>query len=272
MTNKLVHIYKNLLSVPVSPALKALRGLFLFLAMVAIPIAANALFQRGPSHWLKDAGPGWALVAIAAAAASVLALIKRRQDEADGRFNYIAGCLSRAERDMNALLLSGMEHGGRRGKAKERAEWHQMVQPAGIQIFNSGYRTPAHDLIDLNEKDIAGKGAVMGKVAATALLFRELYEGGVGAAQSRVVAELKNGNTGLYVAPGIRELIGFNDAVKEKGKFEEGAGVNGGDLQWVATHRKFPSKNLVMVKTNAAGERKELRGYEVLIELTQQKL
>ena len=94
--------------------------------------------------------------------------------------------------------------------------------PADIQIFETGYRTPAHDIIQWNENDLAGKGTVMGKATVTALLFRELYEGSVGTAQSRIKAEVKNNGGNLpYLAPGIRELVGI-DKFRD-GEFEEGS-------------------------------------------------
>jgi hypothetical protein len=164
-----------------------------------------------------------------------------------------------------------MEHGGRKGKAVERSEWNRMAVSPAIQIFTAGYRTPAHDLIDLNEKDLAGKGAAMGRASTTAMLFRELYEGGVKTAQSRILAEVRNSGNLPYVAPGIAELIGFDKFNKENG-FPKDAGVNDDDLEVAVKRGGFPTQNLIMVKTNASGQRTALRGNEVLLDLTQQKV
>ncbi len=55
----------------------------------------------------------------------------------------------------------------------------------------------------------------MGKASMTAVLLRELYQGSPGRAQKKVAGEIKGGGT-PFVAPGIRELIGFDmfDAMK----------------------------------------------------------
>jgi hypothetical protein len=138
------------------------------------------------------------------------------------------------------------------------------------QVFNAGYRTPFHDLIGWNETDLASKGSAMGKASATAFIFRELYEGSIATAQSKIVAELKNGGSVPYIAPGIREIIGFDQFDNNLG-FPPGAGVDGDDLKRVIKRFGFPSQDLLMVSTSPTGARTATRGYEVLINLTQQK-
>ncbi len=265
----LVHLYKLLRTLPASPAVRALKGILIVAAMIAIPfVAGPVLYKRGG---LSPSGYIWAIAALILLAAILIAIAIYWYWEVSDRLDFIASCLNRAERDLNALLASGLEHGGRKSKVAERKDWSRLARPADIQIFETGYRTPAHDIIQWNENDLAGKGTVMGKATVTALLFRELYEGSVGTAQSRIKAEVKNNGGNLpYLAPGIRELVGI-DKFKD-GEFEEGAGVDSDELEWVVKHRKFPTQNLVSVKTNAEGVRKELRGKHVLEDLTQQKL
>jgi hypothetical protein len=254
---------------------KAGIALLLFALMLVIPIVADNLFRAKPDvplplvQWLGGIPEAAVLLLLALPAAGfAIYLYSKEQD----KLAEIQGHLKRAERDMNALLASGMEHGGRKGKAVERSEWNMMTVTSAPQTFNPGYRTPAHDLIDLNEKDLAGKGATMGKASATALLFRELYEGGIGAARSRIEAEAGNGSNPPYIAPGISELIGFKSFDKAKGSFGEGPKYTGDDLELAVKLGGFPTQNLIMVKTNAKGERTALRGYDVLLDLTQQKV
>lgn len=251
--------------------MKAVQAFLIFAAMVAVPIAADRLLRKNSDSSFKELGGlAWALAAIVGTI--VLVILGYWYFEVKDRLDSIASCLKRAERDMNALLASAMEHGGRKGAVKERAEWHQMVQPAGNQIFNEGYRTPAHDIIEWNEKDRISKGTAAGKASATAFIFRELYEGSIGTARAKIEADIRNGGSAPYLAPGFREIIGTHKYDKDNDKFTWEGGKDSDELEYVVKHRKFPTQNLVMVKTNAAGERKELRGYDVLRDLTQQKL
>ncbi len=271
MLKNLVHLYKIARKAPASPVVKVLKAILILAAMIVIPIVAGPLLYRRTG--LSESGSIWPAAALLLLAAILGGIGTYWYWEVSDRLDFIASCLNRAERDLNALLASGQEHGGRKSKVVERKEWSRMARPADMQVFENGYRTPAHDIIQWNENDLAGKGTVMGKATVTALLFRELYEGSVGTAQSRIMAEVKNNEGKLpYLAPGIRELVGFDKFDKEKGTFEKGAGVDSDELEWVVKYRKFPTRNLVSVKTNAAGERKELRGRDVLLDLTQQKL
>jgi hypothetical protein len=249
------------------------KALLIFALMLVIPVIADNLLHSRPDvplpalQWPRVPESAVLLLLAIPATAFAIYLYAKEQD----RLKHIQSCLNRAERDLNSQLSSGMEHGGRKGFAVERSEWNRMTVSPAIQIFNAGYRTPAHDLADLNEKDLAGKRGAMGKASATAMLFRELYEGSVATAQSRVMAEVRNSGNVPYIAPGISELIGFDKFDKEKG-FPKGAGVNWEDLELAVKIGGFPTQNLIMVKTNAAGERTALRGNEVLLDLTQQKV
>lgn len=252
--------------------IQGLIGIVLFGAMVAVPLVAENLFGRRPSVRLPFGYPGqvWAVAALVLLAAIALTIAIIRFHAMRERQKWIASRLRLAERDLNSLLNSGMEHVGRKGKAIERAEWAKMATTPKKQVFNAGYRTPFHDLIGWNETDLASKGSAMGKASATAFIFRELYEGSIATAQSKIVAELKNGGSVPYIAPGIREIIGFDQFDNNLG-FPPGAGVDGDDLKRVIKRFGFPSQDLLMVSTSPTGARTATRGYEVLINLTQQK-
>ena len=204
------------------------------------------------------------------------------------RKDRIATYLTLAERDLNKLLSSGLEHGGRKGKAAERSDWARpFLPPAGaeggaIPALGSGYamsgfpassdatRNIALEIIAANEKNISGKGAAMGKATITAFLLRELYEGNVDSAQSKIIAEVLNEGKPPYIAPGIRELVGF-DQFDEKTGFPPKAGVSPRLLKRVVREMGYP-RNIQIVKTDPSGTRFRITGRDVLTELTEQKV
>lgn len=206
------------------------------------------------------------------------------------RKDRIAILLTLAERDLNNLLNGGLEHGGRKGKVAERRDWAQTFLPpipptlppaslpsySGFPIYGNfgtseGFRSAAQELITANEKDLAGKGATMGKASITAFLLRELYEANVKAAQSKIFTEtLNNGGTPPYIAPGIYELVGFARFDKEKG-FPPGSGVEAWLLERVVRERAYP-RDIQIVKTDPAGRKYRIEGDAVLRDLLQQNL
>lgn len=207
-------------------------------------------------------------------------LIERRKDR-------IAIYLTLAERELNNLLSSGLEHGGRKGKVAERTEWAKIFLPppeaaaGGIPALGGmmygGYgnaeatRNIALEIIAANEKDLSSKGAAMGKAAITAFLLRELYEGNVDAAQSKIYADtLNNNGTPPFIAPGIYELVGF-DKFDPKTGFPPKSGVSPRLLRRVVREWRYP-RDLQIVKTDPSGVRFRITGMEVLRELTQQKI
>ncbi len=249
--------------------LKGAKAFLLFAAMVFIPIVADNFLHAKPDVPLGlGLGSEWALEVLVLAAALIAGLYWYWLTS--NRLEFIESCLRRAERDLNNLLKSANEHGGRKEKAGERLGWSRMIRAPGVQVFGDGYRSPVHDLIDANEKDLAAKGSVTAKAGTTAMLLRELCEGSVGTAQSRVLAEFINGGTLPYVSPGIAELIGFNQFDQETG-FPAGAGVDSDELEWVVKRVGFPTEDLISVKTNAEGKKTERRGKEVLLDLTRQE-
>lgn len=240
----------------------------IFSAMVVAPFVLDRLVhRRGTPSIVFDSTTiaNAASLAVAALIVVGIVLFVLLHD----RLKTIATCLTLAERDLNSQLSSGLEHGGRKARAVERSEWNRMIIQPETQIFEKGYRTPTHDLIADNEKELQSKGAAMGRATITAFLLRELYEGNVDAAQSKIAADTRNGDKVPYIAPGIRELVGFDKFKPETG-FEPGAGVNWVLLRMTVVLWRFP-RDILMVKTAAStGVRTPLRNSDVLADLTMQ--
>lgn len=192
----------------------------------------------------------------------------------DNQKEKIATYLTLAERDLNNLLGSGLQHGGRREKVQERRDWHNWFAPVRqptVQVNMSGYRDAVHDMLENNEKDLAGKGSAMGKASTTAFLLRELYEGNVEAAQSKIYVDtLNNDGKPPYIAPGIYELVGFKHFSPETG-FPPKSGVNQFLLRSVVRQWRFP-RAIQIVKTDPTGVRFRITGAEVITDLTQQNV
>jgi hypothetical protein len=184
------------------------------------------------------------------------------------RKSQIAAWLNLAERDLNNNLNSGLEHGGRRDVVAQRSEWvagYPLIQVSGL-----GHRTVAEEMVLLNESDRASKSAAMSRASITAFLLRELYEGNVDTAQSKIWAEVVNTGKPPYIAPGIYELVGYAK-FDEKTGFPPNSGVTPTMLRRVVRERGYPL-NLQIIKADPGGKRFRIRGMEVLQELTQQKV
>ncbi len=202
------------------------------------------------------------------------------------RQEWIANCLILAERDYNNVA-SGLAHGGRKERVAERREWNKMVLPgetpamgggttpetafAGVQYNQAGYRSVAHELVAANEKEMTGKGATMGKAATTAFLLKELYEGNIETAQSKIFTDTKN-NDGKapYIAPGIYELVGF-DKFDPKTGFPPHAGVDKWLLRRVVRSWNFP-RDIRMIKTDEHGVKSFHKPIDALNQLLQQNI
>lgn len=184
------------------------------------------------------------------------------------RKTQIAAWLNLAERDLNNNLSSGLEHGGRKDIVAQRSEWvagYPLIQVSGL-----GHRTVAEEMVLLNETDRANKGNAMSRASITAFLLRELYEGNVETAQSKIWAEVVNTGKPPYIAPGIYELVGYAK-FDEKTGFPPHSGVSPTMLKRVVRERGYPL-NIQIIKLDPAGKRFRIRGMEVLQELTQQKI
>ena len=125
-------------------------------------------------------------------------------------------------------------------------------------------------MVLLNETDRANKGNAMSRASITAFLLRELYEGNVETAQSKIWAEVVNTGKPPYIAPGIYELVGYAK-FDEKTGFPPHSGVSPTMLKRVVRERGYPL-NIQIIKLDPAGKRFRIRGMEVLQELTQQKI
>ena len=65
--------------------------------------------------------------------------------------------------------------------------------------------------INSNELHTGGPQArPMSKARFTAFLLREIYEGNVKDAQRKIFNEVKSGNSDPYIAPGVREIVGYD--------------------------------------------------------------
>jgi hypothetical protein len=184
------------------------------------------------------------------------------------RKGQIASWLNLAERDLNNNLSSGLEHGGRKDVVSQRSEWvagYPLIQLSGL-----GHRTVAEEMVLLNEADRAGKGAAMGRASITAFLLRELYEGNVETAQSKIWTEVVNTGKPPYIAPGIYELVGYAKFDPATG-FPPHSGVSPKLLKRVVRERGYPL-HIQIIKADPAGKRFRITGMDVLQELTQQKI
>ncbi|HEY7645151.1 MAG TPA: hypothetical protein VH858_08980 [Hyphomicrobiales bacterium] len=184
------------------------------------------------------------------------------------RKGQIASWLNLAERDLNNNLNSAREHDGRKGVVTERSEWvagYPLIQVSGL-----GHKTIAEEMVLLNEADRASKGNAASRATITAFLLRELYEGNVETAQSKIWSEVVNTGNPPYIAPGIYELVGYAKFDRNTG-FPPNSGVSPTMLKRVVRERGYPL-NIQIIKADPAGKRFRIRGMEVLQELTQQKI
>jgi hypothetical protein len=261
---------------------KALKGFLIFAAMVALPLVWHNL-ASGHDRAPVSAPAGEWILAIAILLAAGLAIafgLKMYTVSED--IEVMIGCLTLAERDFNNIINSGWDQTGRLNKAKERAAWTEMGHRPNVQTLEAGYRTVAHDAFDANQADLKSRGQTMGKAGITAFLLRELYEGHVAAAKSKVEAEYRNGADTVYIAPGIDKLIGYDASGfdNETRTFRKKAGVNRFFLKAAVDIGGFP-KDVAIVKTEKIeetvnGEPREravktvVRGLNALEELVQQ--
>ncbi len=243
---------------------KGLKAIAIFAAMIAVPIVADNLIRKRPDVPLFS-GVGWPwlpvpalILGAAGIPAAIFAYWKFKEEIED-----IESWLTLAEHELLKFINEAWDQAGRHARVEERAKWNAMAQTPFIQIFREGYRTVAHEAFELNRADMAARGAGLGKAGMTAYLLRELYQGSVSRAKDKVSGEIKNGNT-PFVAPGIRELIGFNNP-----KFPEEGGVNWVKLTLAVKHGQFP-KELMLVNKTPEGTR-VMRGWEVIVQLTQQR-
>jgi len=248
---------------------KALKAIVIFAAMIAVPIVLDNLISRRPQVPLGPAlHSRWLSTGYSAAAVLILVFLIIQFFMLYGRCELIAGWLRLAERDLNIIIGGGWDQTARKKKAVERAEWNRMARTPAFQVLEARYRTVAHLAFEANEKDLQDRGSTMGKARITAFLLRELYQGNVGRAQDKIFADTKNNGKVPYIAPGIRELIGFDRFSEEQG-FESGAGV--GSIELLLTVRLWGFPKEIMIVDDKDGIKQRLKGFDVLTELTQHR-
>jgi hypothetical protein len=168
---------------------------------------------------------------------------------------------------MNSLLRGwGGGYANRKDVVKERADWLSMIPDSNPAALAEVYKS----FFDLNQEDLKSggpQGAAMGKVRMTAFLLRELYEGNVKNAQLKIFNEVANGGK-PYIAPGIRQIIGYDqfDAtdVKNNG-FAPNVGVEWFPLWLTVKLNRFP-RNIVMIRT----DKSRVYNWDVIEELNVQ--
>lgn len=248
---------------------KALKAIVIFAAMIAVPIVLENLISRRPQVPLGPAlHSRWLSTGYSAAAVLILVFLIIQFFILYGRCELIAGWLRLAERDLNGFIAGGWDQTGRKNRAAERAEWNRMAIAPAAQIFKAGYQTVAHLAFEANEKDFQVRSSTMGKARTTAFLLRELYQGNVEEAQKKVFGDTRNNGQIPYLAPGIRELIGFGDFDEETG-FPAAAGVDPVLLLLTVRLWRFPRE--ILIVDERGGVKRPLTGFDVLTELTQHR-
>jgi hypothetical protein len=229
-----------------------LRGFALFALLVSVPLLLEQLLGKHPmvrhikvggSFW-EDAlsYSGFGLLVLLLVGFLVVLMVYLPQTY------QISEWLTLAERDMNSLLRGwGGGYGNRKDVVKERADWLTMIpgssDPAALADV---YK----EFFNLNQEDLKSggpQGGAMGKARMTAFLLRELYEGNVKNAQLKIFNEIANGGK-PYVAPGIRQIVGY-DRFDEKKGFPPGAGVGWFPLLLTVKLNRYP-RNIIMVRAD----------------------
>ncbi|MGB9164082.1 MAG: hypothetical protein WCC41_06475 [Rhodomicrobium sp.] len=228
-----------------------LRGFALFALLVAVPLLLEQLFGRHPmARHIKVGGSFWedalsysgfGLLVLLLVGFLVVLMVYLPQTY------QISEWLTLAERDMNALLRGwGGGYSNRKDVVKERADWLTMIPDSDPAALADVYK----EFFNLNQEDLksgGSQGGAMGKARMTAFLLRELYEGNVKNAQLKIFNEVANGGK-PYVAPGIRQIVGY-DKFDEKKGFPPGAGIGWFPLLLTVKLNRYP-RNIIMVRSD----------------------
>jgi hypothetical protein len=251
-----------------------LRGFALFALLVAVPLLLEQSLGRHPMvRHIKVSSPFWEnllsysgfglLVLLLVGFLIVLMLYLPQTIQ-------ISEWLTLAEHEMNSLLRAWSGgYANRKDVAKERAGWLSVIPDTDDPApFADVYK----NFFNLNQEDLksgGSQGAAMGKVRMTAFLLREIYGGRVKNAQLKIFNEVVNGDKPPYIAPGIRQIVGYdrfdvNDA-KNNG-FPPDAGVGWFPLWLTVKLNRYP-RNIYMV----TAKKQELRNWFAINELNIQE-
>lgn len=246
-----------------------LKAFGIFALMVATPFVIERLLGRHPQLPGSGALPrgdyltygAYGVVSLAVLAAIIGAFIVYYRAE------EIHEYLTLAERELNNQLRAwagGLSADTRKGWAKERGEWLQMIKDEKTEV--------AKTFFDLDQTDLSSggpQGGAMGKARITAFILREIYEGNVETAQLKVHHEVKIGKEKPFIAPGLAKILGY-DQYKDGEGFPEGSGVDP-NLLWLAVKLFRHPRNILMVKT-VDGAKVPVRDWEAIEELTMAKV
>jgi len=260
-----------------------LRGLALFALLVAVPFLLEQLLGHNPqiprvsdSFWrdaLSYSGFGIVVFLFLGFLLVLLLYLPRTYE--------ISEWLTLAERDMNSLLRSwggGLQKDTRKEWVKERADWLTMipVPKDKPEALADVYK----EFFNKNESDLekGGSQAAPGSRARfTAFLLREIYEGNVKNAQLKIFNEVQSGNNDPYIAPGVRQIVGYDDRFNPditpdnpeyknyKWGFPKGAGKGWFPVLLTVKLNRFP-RHIIMVKP----DKTVVENWDVIDELNRQ--
>jgi hypothetical protein len=248
-----------------------LRAFALFALLVAVPFLVEELLGKHPrlpigpirvsdSFWqtLLSYSSFGIVVALFVGFLVVLLLFLPQTYE-------ISEWLTLAEREMNGLLRGwggGLAGDARKNMVKERADWLSMLPDSDPAALVDVYK----EFFNLNQNELASGGpqaTPMGRARYNAFLLREIYEGNVRSAQTKIFSDVKNG-VKPFIVPGIRQILGY-DKFDEKTGFQSGAGVDWFPLMMTVKLYHYP-RNILMVKPGGV----VVENWAVLNELNQQ--
>jgi hypothetical protein len=262
-----------------------LRGFALFALLVAVPLFLEQLFGRHPmARHIKVSSPFWenvlsysGFILLVFLLAGFLIVLMAYLPQTI----RISEWLTVAERDLNSLLRGwggGLQKDTRREWVKERADWLTMIPvPKDKPEAVAGVYK---DFFDKNQSDLekGGSQATPGKQARfTAFLLREIYEGNVKNAQLKIFNEVKSGNKEPYIAPGVRQIVGYDDRFNPDIKpddpeyknykygFPKGAGEGWFPVLLTVKLNRFP-RHIIMVKP----DKTVVENWDVIDELNRQ--
>ncbi|KAI93990.1 hypothetical protein T281_13510 [Rhodomicrobium udaipurense JA643] len=198
-----------------------LKALLLFGLMVATPFVIQAMIGR-PPRWF-DAAPYFSIadyipsvqtLIYIVGVVGVIAVIFNYLFYSTG-LDEIHGWLKLAEREMN-VILKGVDASSGKGRADDRIKWWNDINS------KSPFSETPDEIFKLNEKDAANRGAPGGKAQMTAILLREIYDGDIELAQTKIEAEMiANDGKPPFVVAGLRNILGLDEFLAAKAEYEK---------------------------------------------------